>query len=122
MKFKRVFTVIVDSLGVGEMPDCKDYGDENVDTLGHLSKAVDSFNIPNMQKLGFANLHNIGHVDPVEEPIGYYGKMMELSNGKDTMTGHWEIMGLHITTPFKTFTDTGFPEEFMKDLEEKCGY
>ncbi len=122
MKFKRVFTVIVDSLGVGEMPDCKDYGDENVDTLGHLSKAVDSFNIPNMQKLGFANLHNIGHVDPVEEPIGYYGKMMELSNGKDTMTGHWEIMGLHITTPFKTFTDTGFPEELMKELEEKCGY
>ena len=122
MKFKRVFTVIVDSLGVGEMPDCKDFGDENVDTLGHLSKAVDSFNIPNMQKLGFANLHNIGHVDPVEEPIGYYGKMMELSNGKDTMTGHWEIMGLHITTPFKTFTDTGFPEELMKDLEEKCGY
>ena len=122
MKYKRIFTIIVDSLGIGEMPDCKEYGDENVDTLGHLSKAVESFKIPNMQKLGFANLHKIAHVDPVEEPMGYYGKMMELSNGKDTMTGHWEIMGLHITTPFKTFTDTGFPEELMKELEEKCGY
>lgn len=122
MKYKRIFTIIVDSLGVGEMPDCKDFGDENVDTLGHLSRAVDSFHIPNMQKLGFANLHSIGHVDPIKEPNGYYGKMMELSNGKDTMTGHWEIMGLHITTPFKTFTDTGFPQELINELEESTGH
>ena len=122
MKYKRIFTIIVDSLGVGEMPDCLDYGDENVDTLGHLSQAVDKFHIPNMQKLGFANLHKINHVNAIKEPIGYYGKMMELSNGKDTMTGHWEIMGLHITTPFKTFTETGFPNELIQVLEEKCGY
>ena len=106
MKYKRIFTIIVDSLGVGEMPDCKAYGDENVDTLGHLSNAVESFNIPNMQRLGFANLHPIGHVEPLKETEGYYAKMMELSNGKDTMTGHWEIMGLHITKPFQTFTKT----------------
>ena len=122
MKYKRIFTIIVDSLGVGEMPDCKAYGDENVDTLGHLSNAVESFNIPNMQKLGFANLHPIGHVEPLKEPVGYYAKMMELSNGKDTMTGHWEIMGLHITTPFKTFTDTGFPIELIDELEKETGH
>lgn len=122
MKYKRIFTIIVDSLGVGEMPDCKAYGDENVDTLGHLSNAVESFNIPNMQKLGFANLHPIGHVEPLKEPVGYYAKMMELSNGKDTMTGHWEIMGLHITTPFKTFTDTGFPSELIDELEKETGH
>ncbi|MGN1344950.1 MAG: phosphopentomutase [Traorella sp.] len=122
MKYKRIFTIIVDSLGVGEMPDCQKFNDENVDTFGHLSKAVDSFDIPNMRKLGFANLHKIYHVDPIEEPLGYYTKMMELSNGKDTMTGHWEIMGLHITTPFQTFTETGFPHELIDELEKRCGY
>ena len=122
MKYNRIFTIIVDSLGVGEMPDCKLFGDENVDTLGHLSKAVDTFHIPTMQKLGFANLHPIAHVEPLKETMGYYGKMMELSNGKDTMTGHWEIMGLHITTPFKTFTETGFPKELIDELESKTDH
>lgn len=122
MKYKRIFTIIVDSLGVGEMPDCQQFGDENVDTLGNLSKAVDSFHIPNMQRLGFANLHQIEHVAPLKEPIGYYTKMMEVSNGKDTMTGHWEIMGLKITTPFKTFTDTGFPKELLDELSKRCGH
>lgn len=122
MKYKRIFTIIIDSLGVGEMPDCEKFGDENVDTLGHLSQAMPSFHIPNMQKLGFSNLHNIAHVEPVSQPVGYYTKMMELSNGKDTMTGHWEIMGLKITTPFKTFTETGFPKELIDELEKQCGH
>lgn len=122
MKYKRIFTIIIDSLGVGEMPDCKEFGDENVDTLGHLSKAVDTLSIPHLQQLGMANLHTICHVPAINEPKGYYTKMMELSNGKDTMTGHWEIMGLHITTPFKTFTKTGFPKELLDELEKRCGH
>lgn len=122
MKYKRIFTVIIDSCGVGEMPDCKKFGDENVDTLGHLSAAVESFKIENLQKLGIANLHKVTHVEPVKEPLGYYGKLMEISNGKDTMTGHWEIMGLKIEKPFKTFTDTGFPKELIDELEKRCGH
>lgn len=121
-KYKRIFTIVIDSMGVGPMPDSERFNDVGVDTLGHLSAAVDSFHIPNMQKLGFANLHKISHVEPVENPLGYYCKMLEVSNGKDTMTGHWEIMGLRIDTPFKTFTDTGFPAELIEELETLCGH
>ena len=121
-KYKRIFTIVIDSLGVGAEPDAALFGDEGTDTLGHLSAAVDSFHIPNMQKLGFANLHSIAHVDPVNEPIGYYAKMMEVSNGKDTMTGHWELMGLRIDKPFKTFTETGFPKELIDELEKRTGH
>lgn len=121
-KYKRIFAIVIDSMGVGAMPDSERFGDIGVDTLGHLSAAVDSFHIPNMQKLGFANLHQIAHVEPVENPLGYYCKMLEISNGKDTMTGHWEIMGLKIDTPFQTFTDTGFPKELIDQLEKRCGH
>lgn len=121
-KFKRIFTIIIDSMGVGAMDDSMDFGDIDVDTLGHLSAAVDRFDIPNMQKLGFANLHKISHVDPINNPLGYYTKMCEVSNGKDTMTGHWELMGLKITTPFKTFTETGFPDALMDQLAKETGH
>lgn len=120
-RFNRIFTIVIDSLGVGSMPDSEKFGDYDVDTLGHLSKAVENLHIPNMQKLGFANLHDISHVEPVEHPAGYYTKLRELSNGKDTMTGHWEMMGLHIKTPFRTFTENGFPEELIKELEARTG-
>ncbi|ENZ03522.1 phosphopentomutase [Clostridium thermobutyricum] len=121
-KYKRIFTIVIDSLGIGELEDAKQYGDVNVDTLGHIAESVDSFKIPNLQKLGLANLHKIKHVDAIDKPLGYQMKMKEASTGKDTMTGHWEMMGLHITTPFQTFTDTGFPKELLDELEKRTGH
>ncbi len=121
-KFKRIFTIVIDSLGVGAMEDAAAYGDEGTDTLGHISQRMESFDLPNLTRLGIANLHHLKQIKPVENPMGYYMKMNEASTGKDTMTGHWEMMGLHITKPFQTFTDTGFPKELIKALEEKTGH
>ena len=121
-KYKRIFTIVIDSLGVGEMDDSKEYGDVNVDTLGHISESVQDFKIPNLQRLGLANLHPINNVEPVEKPLGYFMKMKEASVGKDTMTGHWEMMGLKIEKPFQTFTDTGFPKELLDELEKRTGH
>ena len=121
-KYKRIFTIVIDSLGAGAMPDAAEYGDAGTDTLGHISESVDSFVIPNLQKLGMANLHPLKQVEAVEKPLAHYGKLREASTGKDTMTGHWEMMGLHITKPFKTFTDTGFPPELIAELEERTGH
>lgn len=121
MKYKRVFTIVVDSLGVGAMPNAKEYDDEGTDTLGHIDEHMPNFKIPNLQKLGLANLHPLKHVSAQPEPLGYYTKMLEASVGKDTMTGHWEMMGLHIETPFQTFTETGFPKELIDELEARCG-
>lgn len=121
-KYKRIFTIVIDSLGAGAMPDAAEYGDAGTDTLGHISESVDSFVIPNLQKLGMANLHSLKQVEAVEKPLAHYGKLREASTGKDTMTGHWEMMGLHITKPFKTFTDTGFPPELIAELEKRTGH
>ena len=120
-KYNRIFIIVVDSLGVGALNDAPDYGDANTDTLGHISQNVGEFKIPNLQKLGIANLHGLKQVAPVSRPMGYYTKLNEASTGKDTMTGHWEMMGLHITKPFRTFTETGFPEELLKELSERTG-
>lgn len=122
MRFQRVFLIVLDSLGVGSMPDAEKFGDRDVDTLGHLSAAVDTLNLPNMQKLGFANLHKIAHVKPVKHPVGYFTKMREISNGKDTMTGHWEMMGLNVKVPFQTFTENGFPKSLIDELEKRTGH
>ncbi|NRY64122.1 phosphopentomutase [Clostridium beijerinckii] len=121
-KYNRIFTIVIDSLGIGEMSDSKEYGDVNVDTLGHISESVNEFKIPNLQKLGLANLHPIKHVEAVEKPLAHFMKMREASVGKDTMTGHWEMMGLKIETPFQTFTDTGFPQELLDELEKRTGH
>ena len=121
-KFKRVFIVVMDSLGVGAMPDSADFGDIGVNTLGHISESVDTFEIQNLQKLGMANITPLKQVAPVEHPLAYYGKLREKSRGKDTMTGHWEMMGLEVTKPFQTFTETGFPPELIKELEERTGH
>ena len=121
-KYKRIFTIVIDSLGVGEMEDAKEYGDVNVDTLGHIAESVESFKVPNLEKMGIANLRPVKHLKAQEKPLGYQMKMREASTGKDTMTGHWEIAGLHITKPFQTFTDTGFPKELLDELIKRTGH
>lgn len=121
-KYKRIFVVVMDSLGVGAMPDSESFGDVGVNTLGHISESVDSFTIPNLQKLGMANLCSLKQVPPAEHPLGYRAKLREKSRGKDTMTGHWEMMGLEVTKPFKTFTETGFPPELIEELEKRTGH
>lgn len=120
-KYRRIFTIVIDSLGVGALSDASAYGDEGTDTLGHISQSVSEFHIPNLQKLGIANLHPLKQVSAVERPMGYFMKMQEASVGKDTMTGHWEMMGLHITKPFRTFTETGFPRELIEELSRRTG-
>lgn len=120
-KYNRVFVVVVDSLGVGPMPDSASYGDAGVHTLQHISESVQTFEIPNLQKLGLANLVPLKQVAPVEKPLAYYTRLNEKSLGKDTMTGHWEMMGLEVTTPFKTFTEAGFPPELIAELEKRTG-
>lgn len=121
-RYRRVFLIVVDSLGVGGAKDAADYGDLGSDTLGHISDCVEQFSIPNLQRLGMANLHPLRQVEPAQRPIGYYGRMNERSRGKDTMTGHWELMGLKTEKPFITFTETGFPPELIKELEKRTGH
>ena len=120
-KVNRVFVIVMDSLGVGAMPDSEKFGDVGVNTLGHISESVDTFEIPNLQKLGMANIIPLKQVAPAEKPLAYYGKLKERSNAKDTMAGHWEMMGLEVKTPFKTFTETGFPKELLDELEKRTG-
>lgn len=120
-KFRRIFVIVADSLGVGAMPDSPAFGDVGVNTLGHISQTADSFRIPTLQKLGLANITPLKQVPPASAPLAYYGKLCEKSNGKDTMTGHWEMMGLEVTRPFKTFTETGFPPELIRELEKRTG-
>ena len=112
-KFNRVFVVVCDYMGMGAMPDADDFGDHGVDTLGHIADTVESFEIPNLEKLGIGNLKPMKHVKKVDAPMAYYCPLREASKGKDTMTGHWEMMGLLTTKPFVTFTDTGFPPELI---------
>lgn len=119
-KYKRVFIVVIDSLGIGSMPDADSFGDNGADTLGHIAETA-GLRIPNLRRLGLANLRPFKGLPPCESPLGYRMVLEEASNGKDTMTGHWEMMGLHITTPFKTFTDTGFPPELISELERLTG-
>ena len=121
-KCKRIFVIVIDSLGIGEMPDAERFGDAGTNTLGHISESVDSFEIPNLQKLGMANLTPLKQVKPLKEPIGYRGILREKSNGKDTMTGHWEMMGVETKKPFKTFTKHGFPKELIDELEKRTGH
>ena len=121
-KYKRIFVIVMDSLGVGAMSDSPEFGDVGVNTLGHISQSVGSFHMPNLQKMGMANLTPLKQVEPVEKSLGYYGKLNEKSRGKDTMTGHWEMMGLEVTKPFKTFTEHGFPPELIAELEKRTGH
>ena len=121
MKFKRVFLIVLDSLGIGNARDAAKFGDEGTDTFLHITEKMPSFSIPNLEKLGIGNLKHLKGVSPVEKPLAKYYALNEASNGKDTMTGHWEMMGIKTEKPFITFTDTGFPPELIRELEEKTG-
>ncbi|TCP31733.1 phosphopentomutase [Scopulibacillus darangshiensis] len=120
-EFERIFLIVLDSVGIGEAPDAKDFGDLGSDTLGHIAEKMNGLNLPHLSKFGLGNIRDdIKGITPADHPEAYYGRMQEASNGKDTMTGHWEIMGLKIDTPFITFPD-GFPNELIHELEEKTG-
>jgi phosphopentomutase len=118
--YKRVFLIVMDSVGIGEAPDAERFGDKGADTLGHIAEYMNGLNMPNMAKLGLSNIKEIKGIPKAEKPLAFYTKMKEASNGKDTMTGHWEIMGLHIEKPFKVFPN-GFPEELIHELEKRTG-
>lgn len=119
MTFERVHLVVLDSVGIGEAPDAKEFNDEGSHTLGHIAEKA-GLNVPYMQSLGLGNIAPLEGIDPVENSKGFYTKLEEKSVGKDTMTGHWEIMGLHIQTPFRVFPD-GFPDELIKEIENHTG-
>lgn len=119
--YERIFVIVLDSLGIGALPDAEKFGDEGVDTFGHILEKMGRLEIPNLQKLGMLNLHSAGDMIGVEKPLGRYMKLAEVSNGKDTMTGHWEMMGIETKTPFKTFAEHGFPPELIAELEKRCG-
>ena len=117
--FKRIHLVVLDSVGIGEAPDAVEFGDEGSHTLGHIAE-VAGLTVPNMQKMGLGNIETLKGIDPAESPQAYHTKLEEVSVGKDTMTGHWEIAGLRIDKPFRVFPD-GFPEELIKKIEDHTG-
>lgn len=119
--YKRIFVIVLDSLGIGAMPDAARFADEGSDTFGHILEKTKTLNIPNLRRLGFLNLKCGGDMKGVESPEGRFMRMREASNGKDTMTGHWEMMGIKTEKPFRTFTEHGFPAELIKELEKQCG-
>ncbi|MGA9226212.1 MAG: phosphopentomutase [Mesobacillus sp.] len=118
--YKRVFLIVMDSVGIGEAPDAEKFGDKGSHTLGHIAERMNGLNMPNMGQLGLSNIEEIKGIQPAQKPLAFYTKMEEASNGKDTMTGHWEIMGLNIQTPFQVFPD-GFPDELISELESRSG-
>lgn len=120
-KYKRIFTIVIDSFGIGAMPNEAEYDDEGCDTCGHIDENVSELKIPNLVKLGLGRLHKLTHVNYTGDIQGYQARLLEASIGKDTMTGHWEMMGLHITKPFQTFTETGFPKELIDELSKRTG-
>ncbi len=119
-KYKRIFLIVMDSVGIGEAPDAKKYGDEGADTLGHIAEHMNGLYLPNMEKMGLGNIREIQGIQKVEQPMAYYTRMQEKSVGKDTMTGHWEMMGLFIDKPFQVFSE-GFPRELIEELEKRSG-
>ena len=121
MKFKRTFLIVCDSMGIGNAKDAKKYNDDEANTLKHICEFSKGLHTPCLEELGLGNLDDFLGINKNNNPKAYTLKMNEISNGKDTMTGHWEMMGLKTSTPFVTFTDTGFPKEFIDLFEEKTG-
>lgn len=121
MKYKRIFLIVLDSLGIGEAVDAEKYDDYGANTLEHICDFVNGLDVPTLEGLGLGNLGDFKGIYPLKKTLGTIARLEEVSRGKDTMTGHWEMMGLKVEKPFKTFTDNGFPEEFIKLFEEKTG-
>ena len=121
-KFKRIFVIVTDSAGIGEMPDAERFGDKGTNTWVHTAERCGGLNVPNMNALGIGDLAPVKGTSKVSHPNAYSMRLREASNGKDTMTGHWEMMGIYTTKPFITFTDTGFPKALMDELAEKTGH
>jgi len=117
---QKVILIVLDSVGVGELPDAAKYGDEGSNTLGNVAKAVGGLSLPNMQKMGIGNIIDIEGVPAVKEPTAAYGKAAEKSAGKDTTTGHWELAGVILDRPFPVYPD-GFPPELIEEFEKRIG-
>lgn len=118
--FKRIFLIVMDSVGIGEAPDAAEFNDKGADTLGHIATHMNGLDMPTIGKLGLSNIKEIQGIKKAESPLAHYTKMQEASNGKDTMTGHWEMMGLFIDQPFQTFPN-GFPDDLLTEIETRTG-
>lgn len=121
-KFNRVFLTVLDSVGIGALEDANEYGDLGANTLCNIAKSTGGLSLPNLQKMGLGNIASIEGVNSTSSQTAYTTKCRELSKGKDTITGHWEMAGILIKEPFKVFTETGFPKELIDELEQKSGH
>lgn len=121
-KYNRVFLIVLDSVGIGALEDAKEYGDLGANTICNIAKSTGGLSLPNLQRMGLGNIASIEGVEPTDNQIAYTTKCGELSKGKDTITGHWEMSGILIKEPFKVFTDTGFPKELIDELEKETGH
>ena len=121
MNIDRVIVIVLDGVGVGALPDAADYGDVGSNSLANTARAIGGLELPNMQALGLGNLADIQGVPPRADTLGAYGKMAEISQGKDSVTGHWELMGIHSSKPMPTYPD-GFPPDLIAEFEERTGY
>ena len=117
---RKVVLVVLDSVGIGELPDAELYGDKGSNTLGNIAKHVKGFSIPNLEALGIGSIEGVENLIKCENPEGIYGRCSELSKGKDTITGHWEMAGVILETPLQTYPN-GFPKEIMDEFEAKIG-
>lgn len=120
-EYKRIFLIVLDSLGIGDAIDACDFNDEGANTLGHICDTLNGIHVPCLEQMGLGNIGDFKGIQPNNKQTAYTARLQEVSNGKDTMTGHWEMMGLKVTEPFLTFTECGFPDEFIRLFEEKTG-
>lgn len=121
MDIKRIAVIVLDGVGAGELPDAADYGDAGSNTLGNTARVLGGLNLPNMGAIGLGNITPIQGVPPRKETQGAYGKCTEISNGKDSVTGHWELMGVEVKKPFPTYPN-GFPPEVLDEFKRLTGY
>lgn len=120
MTFRRIALIVLDSVGIGELPDAEAFGDKGAHTLGHILDRVEGLELPNLRAMGLGHIADLPRMQVTSPPTAYFAKMAEISSGKDTMTGHWELMGLQIDTAFETYPN-GFPQEFIEQFEQATG-